>query len=186
MKVISIHELQSILTSAGMPDLIDVRTPAEFAGLHVPGARSVPLDDLDCDAVLGGLPSAHNAPIYILCHGGTRAKKAAAKFASAGVGNCVVVDGGTQAWVDAGLPVERGAHTVLPLDRQVQVAIGSIVLVSVLLSQSVNHAWIWLSGFVGCGLFFAGLSGVCALRMLMARMPWNQVKTPTNGCCPTA
>jgi rhodanese-related sulfurtransferase len=181
MKLISIHELQSILTSGGRLDLIDVRTPAEFAGVHVPGARSVPLDDLDCDMVLGGRPSGHNAPIYILCHSGTRAKEAAAKFAAAGFENCVVVDGGTQAWADAGLPVERGAQTVLPLDRQVQIAIGSIVLVSVLLSQFVNHAWIWLSGFVGCGLIFAGLSGVCMLRMLMARMPWNQVKTPMKG-----
>jgi len=175
MKIISIHELQSILTSGGRPDLIDVRTPAEFAGVHVPGARSMPLDNLDCDAVLGWLPSGHNEPIYILCHSGTRAKKAAAKLASAGFENCVVVDGGTQAWADAGLPVERGEHTVLPLDRQVQVAIGSIVLVGVLLSQFVNHSWIWLSGFVGCGLIFAGLSGICMLRMVMARMPWNQV-----------
>ena len=186
MKIISIHELQSILTSGGRPDLIDVRTPAEFAGVHVPGARSVPLDNLDCNAVLGGLPSGHNEPIYILCHSGTRAKKAAAKFASAGFENCVVVDGGTQAWADAGLPVERGEHTVLPLDRQVQVAIGSIVLVGVLLSQFVNHSWIWLSGFVGCGLIFAGLSGICMLRMVMARMPWNQVKMPTKSRCPTA
>jgi hypothetical protein len=116
----------------------------------------VPLDNLDCNAVLGGVPSGYNEPIYILCHSGTRAKKAAAKFAFAGFENCVVVDGGTQAWADAGLPVERGAHTVLPLDRQVQVAIGSIVLVGVLLSQFVNHSWIWLSG-------------------VMARMPWNQV-----------
>ena len=45
-----------------------------------------------------------------------------------------------------GLPVERGEHTVLPLDRQVQVAIGSIVLAVVLLSQFVNHSWIWLPG----------------------------------------
>jgi len=175
MKIISIHELQSILTSSGRPDLIDVRTPAEFAGVHVPGARSMPLDNLDCDAVLGGLPSGHNEPIYILCHSGTRAKKAATKFAFAGFENCVVVDGGTKAWAEAGLPVERGEHTVLPLDRQVQVAIGSIVLVGVLLSQFVNHSWIWLSGFVGCGLIFAGLSGICMLRMVMARMPWNQV-----------
>ena len=144
MKIISINELQSILTSSGRPDLIDVRTPAEFDGVH------------------------------------------AAKFASAGFENCVVVDGGTQAWADAGLPVERSEHTVLPLDRQVQVAIGSIVLAGVLLSQFVNHSWIWLPGFVGCGLIFAGLSDICMLRMLMARMPWNQVKMPTKSRCPTA
>ena len=74
MKIISIHELQSILTSGGRPDLIDVRTPAEFAGVHVPGARSVPLDNLDCDAVLGGLPNGHNEPIYSVSQWDAREK----------------------------------------------------------------------------------------------------------------
>lgn len=182
MKVISIHELQSILASDGTPDLIDVRTPAEFAGIHVPGARSLPLDQLDCTEVLSTPGRKQDSPLYILCHSGARAKKAAEKFASAGFDNCAVIDGGTQAWAEAGLPVERGARTVLPLDRQLQIAIGVLVLAGVLLSQFVNHGWIWLSGFVGCGLIFAGLSGVCVLRMVIARMPWNQATTKSSCC----
>jgi hypothetical protein len=145
----------------------------------------MPLESLDCGAALANHNhTRYGFPIYILCHSGVRAKKAAEKFASAGFENCVVIDGGTQAWAEAGLPVERGLRHVLPLDRQVQITIGGIVLAGVLLSQFVNHAWIWLSGFVGCGLIFAGLSGICMLRVLMARMPWNQAGADTkSGCC---
>jgi rhodanese-related sulfurtransferase len=185
MKLIPVHELETLLTNGAPVDLIDVRTPAEFAGIHVPGARLAPLEALDCGALLAEHNKArYGAPIYILCHSGARARKAAAKFAGAGFEECVVVEGGTQAWAEAGLPVERGARAVLPLDRQLQIAIGILVLAGALLSQFVNHAWIWLSGFIGCGLIFAGLSGVCALRMVIARMPWNQVTT--KSCCGAA
>ena len=185
MKLISVHELQTLFANGTPIDLIDVRTPAEFAGIHVPGARLAPLDALDCGALLADHNKArYGAPIYILCHSGARAQKAAAKFAGVGFEECVVVEGGTQAWAEAGLPVERGARAVLPLDRQLQITIGVLVLAGVMLSQFVNHAWIWLSGFVGCGLIFAGLSGVCVLRMVIALMPWNQVKTEAkNSCC---
>jgi len=181
MKVISIHELEGILANDPAADLIDVRTPAEFAGVHVRGARLLPLDQLDCARALA--EHKPDTALYILCHGGTRAKKAAEKFASAGFDNCAVIEGGTQAWAAAGLPVERGARAVLPLDRQLQITIGILVLAGVLLSELVNHAWIWLSGFVGCGLIFAGLTGICALRMAIARMPWNQVKKEMKSCC---
>lgn len=174
MKTISVHELQSLLAGSGPVDLIDVRTPAEFSSVHVPGAKLLPLDGLDCRAALAARATAPGAPLYVLCHSGARAAKAAAKFGEAGFENCVVVEGGTQAWAEAGLPVERGARRVLPLDRQLQVTLGSIVLAGVLLAQFANPAWIWLSGFVGAGLVFAGLSGICMMRSLIAKMPWNQ------------
>jgi hypothetical protein len=45
----------------------------------------------------------------------------------------------------------------------------------VILSQTVAPGWIWLSGFVGAGLTFAGISGFCGMARLLAAMPWNQV-----------
>ena len=179
MKTVSVQELQTILAAGAPVDLIDVRTPAEYASVHVPGARLCQLDGLDCGAVLASRQGAPHSPIYILCHAGTRAKKAAGKFAEAGFADTVVVEGGTQAWVDAGLPVEKGAKSVLPLDRQLQLTVGSLVIIGVLLSQFVNPHWIWLSGFVGAGLMMAGATGFCPMRMLIARMPWNQ----KSGCC---
>jgi hypothetical protein len=45
----------------------------------------------------------------------------------------------------------------------------------VILSQSVAPGWIWLSGFVGAGLTFAGITGTCGMARLLAAMPWNRV-----------
>jgi rhodanese-related sulfurtransferase len=59
--------------------------------------------------------------------------------------------------------------------RQVQIAAGSLVLLGVILSQTVAPGWIWLSGFVGAGLTFAGISGFCGMARLLAAMPWNKV-----------
>ena len=126
MKNITVNELKPLLSEESSLDLIDVRTSAEFEGVHVPGACSLPLDNLDCAAVLAEHNSRNAAPIYILCHSGVRAKKAAKKFADVGFADCVVIEGGTQAWVEAGFPVERGERSVLPLDRQLQVCIGLI------------------------------------------------------------
>ena len=55
------------------------------------------------------------------------------------------------------------------------VTAGSLVLIGVVLSQVVAPGWIWLSGFVGAGLVFAGVSGFCGMARLLAVMPWNRV-----------
>jgi len=184
MNSISIQQLQLLLAKGAPLDLIDVRTPAEFETIHVPGARSLPLDTLNCKAMLASRALSADEPIYILCHSGARAKKAAQQFEAANFAHCVVIEGGTQAWADAGLPVERGQRSVLPLDRQLQITIGILVLTGVVLSKLVAPAWIWLSGFVGAGLIFAGITGVCALRMVLASMPWNQAsRNCSGGCC---
>jgi len=38
----------------------------------------------------------------------------------------------------------------------------------------VNFNFIWLSGFVGAGLVFAGISDFCGIGLLLAKMPWNK------------
>lgn len=184
MKAITVSELKSLLSGTPPPNLIDVRTPAEFEAVHVPGARSMPLDTLDCAGILAGRDKSGDAsPIHILCHSGVRAKQAAENFAAVGFQDCLVVEGGTQAWVEAGFPVARGEREVLPLDRQMQLIIGLIVLTGVLLSHFLSPAWIWLSGFAGCGLIFAGLTGICPLRSVVAQMPWNQGGAKGKGAC---
>ena len=40
-------ELQHLLAEGAPAQLLDVRTPGEFAAAHVPGAKLIPLDDLD-------------------------------------------------------------------------------------------------------------------------------------------
>ena len=163
-------------------ELIDVRTPAEYREVHAEGAKLVPLDALDPKTVHR---DAAGRPLYVLCKSGSRAAKACGRFAAAGVTGAGIVEGGTSAWEAAGLPVVRGKK-VMALERQVRIAAGSLVAIGVGLSFWIHPAFIALSGFVGLGLVFAGVTDTCAMGMLMARMPWNLVEPPAAcGTTPT-
>lgn len=90
-------------------DVIDVRTPEEYQKVHVTLARNVPIDTLDPRAFMRSRMSRPNDPVYFLCGGGGRSSRSCETFIAAGFTNVVNVDGGTRAWIEAGLPVERGA-----------------------------------------------------------------------------
>ncbi len=172
MKNISPIELHTILTAQPSAVVFDVRTSVEFREVHVPQARSLPLDELRPAA----LPLAKDQPIYLLCRSGQRATKAAEKFTQAGFTQTIVIAGGTLAWIDANLPVTRGSTSVISLERQVRIAAGGMVFVSVLLAHFMNSNFIWLAGFVGAGLVFAGITDFCGMGLLLAKMPWNKSK----------
>jgi len=155
------------------PQIIDVRTPAEFREVHVPGVRNVPLDALKPEALQRELGDLNGAPLYVICRSGNRSDKACEQLARAGMTSVVSVDGGTLAWEAAGLPVERGRKAI-SLERQVRIAAGSIVFVGALLAFFVHPAWAIMSGFVGAGLVVAGITDTCGMGMMLARMPWNR------------
>jgi rhodanese-related sulfurtransferase len=173
MKTIKPSELQSILIAQPSAKALDVRTPAEFTEVHVPQAQNTPLDQLNPKALIhsGQLPK--DQPVYLLCRSGGRASKAAEAFIKAGFDNTVVVEGGTLAWIDAGLPVIRGVMKVISLERQVRIVSGSLVLTGVLLTILVHPYFIGLSAFVGCGLVFAGITDWCGMGLLLAKLPWS-------------
>ena len=152
-------------------ELIDVRTPAEFRGIHAALARNVPIDELDLH-VDELRQTAAAGPLYLICQGGGRSKKACERLAAAGIG-AVNVTGGTNDWVAAGLPVERGKATI-SLERQVRIAAGSLALTGAMLAWFVHPAFVWLSAFIGAGLVFAGVTDTCGMGMMLAKMPWNR------------
>jgi rhodanese-related sulfurtransferase len=152
----------------GNSSLIDVRTPAEFRAMHAEGAVLVPLDRLDAKK----LGSENRGPVYLICGSGTRAKLAAEKLDAAGVPQPTIIQGGTNAWEAAGLPVVRG-KSAISLERQVRIAAGSLVLVGTILGWFVHRYFYGLSAFVGAGLVFAGITDTCGMAMLLARAPWN-------------
>ncbi len=177
------HELHELLDENADVELLDVRTPGEHAAAHVPGARLLPLDDLHPPAFLNQR-RAPEKPIYVICQTTRRARKAIKKFQSAGFDRCVLVEGGTQAWLAAGLPVNRGASTVLPLMRQVHIAVGLISGTGAVLALTVNPHFAFVPLFTGCGLLVAGLTGFCGLALLLAKMPWNRLgKARANAGC---
>ena len=181
MTTITPRQLHDRLQQGEKLHLLDVRTPAEHAEIHVPGVHLVSLDRLDASALAGVNRFAKDKPLYIFCRSGERARRAADKLAQHGYLQCHIVEGGTTAWAEAGLPVNRGARQVISLERQVRIAAGLIVLGGVLLAHFVNPAFIWLSGFIGAGLTFAGITDWCGMGLLIAKLPWNQRGIDT-GC----
>ena len=177
------HELHELLGGENAVELLDVRTPGEHAAAHVPGARLLPLDDLHAPSFLNrrGAPE---KPIYVICQTTRRARKAIKKFQRAGFDRCVLVEGGTQAWLDAGLPVNRGGSNVLPLMRQVHIAVGLVSGLGAVLALTVNPRFAFVPLFTSCGLLVAGLTGFCGLALLLAKMPWNRLgKARANSGC---
>jgi rhodanese-related sulfurtransferase len=171
--------------AAGGGFILDVRTPAEFGGTHVAGARNLPLDQVRQDnfvARITELGWKQGDAIYLLCKSGQRATMAADRLQGLGLNLCVI-EGGTDACALVGLPVNRGDRQVISLERQVRIVAGSLVLAGVLLGWLVNPACFVLSGFVGAGLVFAGVTDTCAMGMLLARMPWNRKVQGEAVCC---
>jgi len=169
---ISPSQLFERIQSGGEVEVIDVRTPVEFAEVHASVARNLPLDQLNA-AEIAARRKSQDQPLYLICRSGSRGKQACEKFFAAGYPNIVNVEGGTQAWEQAGLPVVHGKKA-MSLERQVRIAAGSLVLLGAVLSWIVHPAFLGLSAFVGAGLVFAGVTDTCGMGMMLAKMPWNQ------------
>jgi len=176
---ISVRELSQPEVHENM-DLLDVRTPMEYRSVRAACARNVPLDRLDPHTLMKARSGSDDEPLYVICKGGTRGGKAQQKFLEAGFTNVINVEGGTEAWVAAGLPVVRGKK-MMSLERQVRIAAGFIVLAGALAAIVTGNVYLAaIPAFVGAGLMFAGITDSCAMGMLIAKMPWNQ---STDGSC---
>ena len=86
--------------------VIDVCEPAEFAAGHIGQARSIPLAQLEGSK---SLPTNKALPLVMVCASGVRARRAAALARRLGHERVVVLDGGMNAWREAGLPVRKDA-----------------------------------------------------------------------------
>jgi len=151
--------------------LIDVRSAAEFAIGHIPGAINVPMEQVEARMADIG-----DGPVVMICEAGTRAAVVAGWIE--GKQPVSVLAGGTAAWRKAGLPLVECAPCRWTLERQVRLAAGVIVLVASLLSAIVNPRWVYLAMFVGAGLTFAGATNICGMAVVLAQMPWNRDGKP--------
>ena len=159
--------------------LVDVRTPFEYGSERAEGAFNLPLDQFSVESLKAFLKDqgTEGKPVGIICQSGSRAKQAVERCDNDVDLDVFLIEGGTQAWVSAGLPKVTGKK-VMSLERQVRIAAGFLVLAGVVISKTIIPGAEYLSAFVGAGLIFAGITDTCGMGMLIARMPWNQV-----SCC---
>jgi rhodanese-related sulfurtransferase len=148
---------------------IDVRSTTEFAAGHIPAAINIPMDEIE--SRLGDLrPGGHTV---LVCQSGKRASMTRSLLTGQ-VADLLVLEGGTDAWKAAGLPLVASTRSRWALERQVRLGAGLLVLTAVTLGFLVNPRWFWLAGFVGAGLTVAGTTNFCAMASLLALLPWNR------------
>ena len=102
---ISVAKLRELIQKQADLQLIDVRRPAEYQSGHAPQARLAPLQHLR--ELLPRLNLEPSELTAIICAGGFRSSAAASIMQQAGFTNVMNVNGGTNAWVDAGYEVEK-------------------------------------------------------------------------------
>jgi len=174
--IVTPGQLHAEQLAGNSPALVDVRTAAEYRAGHIPGAQLIPGDELSPAAIedyLGRTGPGRDETLYITCHAGPRAARAAERLRQSGYTNIALVEGGTQRWEQAGLPLQR-CGSAISLERQVQIAIGSLLILKVVLGYGVHELFFAVAAVIGAGLIFAGVSRWCGMAELMARLPWNR------------
>jgi len=99
---IDVDELAALREQGAV--LIDVRNPDEYESFRVPGARLIPL--VEVPERIEEIPD--DETVYVICNTGARSARAV-EFLNRQGRDTVNVRGGSQAWVEAGRPVESGA-----------------------------------------------------------------------------
>jgi rhodanese-related sulfurtransferase len=175
-QTINIDRLSKLIETETTLQLIDVRSAGEYDSGHVPRALNIPLEQVE-----SRIDDLGTGPVAILCQSGRRAGLAC-EMLQAHHPNVLVVEGGTQAWIQSGKPVTKAVGSRWSLERQVRLIAGVMVLVGTALAITANLAWIYLAMFVGAGLAFAGLTNICGMALLLAKLPWNQpARTPNQA-----
>ncbi|MFH9891198.1 rhodanese-like domain-containing protein [Streptomyces luteogriseus] len=155
--------------------VIDVRTPGEYATGHLPDAHNIPLDHLD--AALPALKvAAERGDLLVVCASGARSVAACRRLTEAGI-TAATLTGGTSTWTQLGHDIHRPAdvRAPWPMERQVRLAAGSLVLSGLLVGRLRPGAR-WISAGVAGGLVFSAVTDTCGMARLLAKLPYNRPK----------
>jgi len=149
--------------------MVDIRPSDEYAREHIAQAVNIQIEQLPHH------PGIRNARAVIFyCRSGNRTRMLAQALQASVKCDAYVLEGGLDAWKKADLPVIADRSQPLELQRQVQIVAGLMIVLGTALGVLISPWWLLLSGFVGLGLVFAGVSGFCGLARVLLKMPWNK------------
>ncbi|WP_103534144.1 rhodanese-like domain-containing protein [Streptomyces sp. SM11] len=155
--------------------VIDVRTPGEYAGGHLPGALNIPIDQIQ-----RSLPdirdAAERGDILVVCASGARSENACRILADHHI-TTATLSGGTSAWAADGHDLHRPQGTTRAtwgMERQVRFTAGAVVLIGLLLGAFVHPAFQILSAGIAAGLVFSALTNTCGMAAMLTKLPHNR------------
>ena len=85
--------------------LIDVRTPAEYAEGHIANSKNINITGEDFDAQVALLDK--SKPVLLYCKSGMRSAKASLRLKELGFENITDLEGGFGTWRNANKPIEE-------------------------------------------------------------------------------
>ena len=160
---------QKLNAKDGKIMLIDVREGSEYAEASIPGSVLISKENLMKNFDFYA-PFLLGKDVVVHCKSGMRGA-AVTEFLSAQSGLKVYnMEGGINAWKKDNLPVVSSGISIM---RQVQMTVGTIVVIFGLLGFYKERKMIFVSVAIGFGLLFAGITGSCALARILKMMPWN-------------
>ena len=155
--------------------ILDVRSPAAWRNAHVMDSVHAPLEQL----TINNIKDIKQERIILLCQTGAQATQASRTLQVLQQehndhSSLYVLDGGLTGWRKARLPLVYDDQKGLPLERQVQLLSGLIILVSLLFTLIFSGLWLVFPIALGAALIYAGATGWMGLQDLVLLLPWNR------------
>lgn len=149
---------------------IDVREYPEFAAAHIDNTELHPLATVPAASTSWD----KSQPLIIVCKSGRRAGIAREQLLQRGFADVSVLEGGIDRWRAQGKPLIELHRKPWSMERQVRVVAGALILITMALAFGISRWFLAATAFVGAGLVFAGVSGICMMGSLLGTMPWNR------------
>jgi rhodanese-related sulfurtransferase len=175
---VSAEQVHEWLTN-GEAVLVDVREPMEHQRESIPGSELVPAGEINQESVRE-IRKGTDRRLVFHCNSGNRSMNACRSIKSVVDGTVYNLEGGIQAWKDAGYDTNVDESAPISLQRQVQITAGTLVVAGTM-GGLFSDWFLTLPLFVGSGLVFAGVTGFCGMARLLSRMPWNQVQEQVDS-----
>lgn len=165
------HLKRMIAEDDGNTLFLDVRSAEECFASFVPGFVNIPGSELGRHEQ----ELARFKCIVVLCASGMRARQAANTLDQMLPGREVwVLKGGLNTVAQGAERELSRAGRILPVQQQMQIGAGSMIMTATLLGTFVQPMAFLLVAGIGFGLFYAGLTGRCGVSRLLAHLPWNK------------
>lgn len=150
--------------------MVDAREHKEYLSEHIEGAVSASSPQAHIDE----LAKAGDTKLVFYCLKGGRSKSACEQLLKQDPSlELYTLEGGIDQWIKKGNKVMSTGKKLFPLDRQVQITVGSLLLISFFCGLYISPSFHIIPFFLGGGLLFAGLTGFCGLARVLTKMPWN-------------
>ena len=100
------RDLYDQMQAGTAPIIVDVRLPTEWMGLRIGNVLNIPINVLETEAKRLN----PELPVLTVCNSAYRSSMGAGVLQKLGFSNVLNMEGGSEAWIEAGLPTLGATH----------------------------------------------------------------------------